>query len=156
MGYDSTSSGDCRRNVDSLSKGMSTSVSPLHRALTRTESIGLVVFCTFIGAGAQIMMNFGAKSLPKLSMAAILANPLIVLNASLFAGLSLYGVFALLLIFALRDGELSVIYPIIALNYVWVAFLSVVLFHERLNPLKACGVIVIVLGVSILGRGPRR
>jgi drug/metabolite transporter (DMT)-like permease len=75
------------------------------------------------------------------------------MNAGLFAGLSLYGVFTLLLIFALRDGELSVIYPIIALTYVWVAFLSVVLFHEALNPFKACGVIVIVLGVAILGRG---
>ena len=135
---------------------MSTIVSPLHRALTRGESIALVVGCTFIGAAAQIMMNIGAKSLPPLSVAAVRANPLIVMNAGLFAGLSLYGVFTLLLIFALRDGELSVIYPIIALTYVWVAFLSVVLFHEQLNPFKACGVIVIVLGVAILGRGRGR
>jgi drug/metabolite transporter (DMT)-like permease len=135
---------------------MSTFVSPLHRALTRAESIALVVFCTFIGAGAQIMMNIGAKSLPPLNTTAILANPLIVLNAGLFAGLSLYGLFTLLLIFALRDGELSVIYPIIALTYVWVAFLSIVIFHERLNPFKACGVIVIVLGVAILGRDRTR
>jgi drug/metabolite transporter (DMT)-like permease len=135
---------------------MSTFVSPLHRTLTRGESIALVVGCTFIGAAAQIMMNIGAKGLPPLSVEAIRANPLIVMNAGLFAGLSLYGVFTLLLIFALRDGELSVIYPIIALTYVWVAFLSVVLFHEQLNPFKACGVIVIVLGVAILGRGRGR
>lgn len=135
---------------------MSTFVSPLHRALTKAESIALVVFCTFIGAGAQIMMNIGAKSLPPLSIEAVRANPLIVMNAGLFAGLSLYGLFTLLLIFALRDGELSVIYPIIALTYVWVAFLSVVLFHEPLNPFKAFGVVVIVLGVAILGRGRGR
>ena len=135
---------------------MSTFVSPLHRTLTRSESIALVVVCTFIGAAAQIMMNIGAKSLPTLSIAAVRANPLIVMNAGLFAGLSLYGLFTLLLIFALRDGELSVIYPIIALTYVWVAFLSVVLFHEALNPFKACGVVVIVLGVAILGRGRGR
>ena len=55
---------------------MSTSVSPLHRTLTRGESIALVVGCTFIGAAAQIMMNIGAKSLPPLSVEAIRANPL--------------------------------------------------------------------------------
>jgi uncharacterized membrane protein len=135
-----------------LSKDTSTFVSPLHRTLTRGESIALVVVCTFIGAGAQILMNIGAKSLPPLSMPAILANPLIVLNPSLFGGLACYGVFTLLLIFALRDGELSVIYPVIALNYVWVAFLSVVVFHEALNPYKACGVIAIVAGVAIMGK----
>jgi drug/metabolite transporter (DMT)-like permease len=137
-----------------LSEAISTSVSPLHRILTRGESISLVVGCTFIGAAAQILMNIGAKKLPQVGVTELLANPLIILrDLPLLGGLSCYGVFTLLLIFALRDGELSVIYPIIALNYVWVAFLSIVFFHESLNPFKACGVFVIVLGVAILGRG---
>ena len=133
---------------------MSTFVSPLHRTLTRSESIALVVVCTFIGAAAQILMKMGAGKLSNFSGAAILANPLIILtDFPLMGGLSCYGLFTLLLIFALRDGELSVIYPVIALTYVWVTFLSIMLFHETMNPFKACGVIVIVLGVAILGRG---
>lgn len=86
-----------------------------------------------------------------------MANPLVVLrNLNLLAGLSLYGLFTLMLVFALRDGELSIIYPVIALNYVWVTILSLLLFHETMNPLKACGIVVIVLGVVILGRGGKR
>jgi multidrug transporter EmrE-like cation transporter len=136
-----------------LSKAISTLVSPLHRTLTRGQSIALVVGCTFIGAAAQILMKIGAKNLPAVGVTAILANPLIILrNFALLGGLSFYGLFTLLLIFALRDGELSVIYPVIALTYVWVMFLSVAFFHETMNPFKACGVIVIVLGVAILGR----
>ena|SRR5207253_1319979 len=132
---------------------MSTFVSPLHRTLTRGESIALVVGCTFIGAAAQILMKIGAGKIPNVSGAAILANPLIILgDIPLMGGLSCYGLFTLLLIFALRDGELSVIYPVIALTYVWVTFLSIVLFHEAMNPLKVCGVLVIVLGVAILGK----
>ena len=132
---------------------MSTFASPLHRTLTRGESIALVVGCTFIGAAAQILMKIGAGKIPNVSGAAILANPLIILgDIPLMGGLSCYGLFTLLLIFALRDGELSVIYPVIALTYVWVTFLSIVVFHEAMNPFKVCGVIVIVLGVSILGR----
>ena len=132
---------------------MSTFVSPLHRTLTRSESIALVVFCTFIGAAAQILMKIGAGKIPNVGGAAILTNPLIIVtDYPLMGGLSCYGLFTLLLIFALRDGELSVIYPVIALTYVWVTFLSIILFHETMNPFKACGVIVIVLGVAILGR----
>ncbi len=130
-----------------------TSVNPLHRTLTRGQSIALVVVCTFIGAAAQIMFKIGARNLPQAGLAEILANPLIVLNAGLLAGLSLYGLFTLLFIFALRDGELSVVYPIISLNYVWVMGLSVVFFQEALNPFKVIGVLTIVAGVVIIGRG---
>jgi drug/metabolite transporter (DMT)-like permease len=140
-----------------LNNPTSTFANPLRRTLTRRESIGLVFCCTFIGAAAQILMKIGAHNLPPVDPAAILANSLIVLtNFALLGGLSLYGLFTLLLIFALRDGELSVIYPIIALNYVWVTILSLIFFKETMNPFKACGVTVIVLGVMVLGRGSER
>jgi drug/metabolite transporter (DMT)-like permease len=140
-----------------LSKASSTFVSPLHRTLTRGESIALVVFCTFIGAAAQILFKIGANKLPAVSVTEMLANPLLVLSdIPLFGGLACYGVFTLLIIFALRDGELSVIYPVIALTYVWVTFLSVVVFHEALNTFKVCGVIVIVVGVAIMGKNRTR
>ncbi len=58
-----------------------------------------------------------------------------------------------LMIFALRDGELSILYPIIALTYVWVTILSVLFFHESLNFFKLLGVTVVVAGVAVLGRG---
>ena len=68
----------------------------------------------------------------------------------------LYGINAVLFVLALRDGELSLLYPIIALTYVWVSLLSVYYFHESMNPLKVTGLVVIVAGVAILGRGGKR
>lgn len=59
------------------------------------------------------------------------------------------------MVFALRDGELSILYPIIALTYVWVTILSVLFFHESLNPLKLAGVAIVVAGVAVLGRGSK-
>jgi drug/metabolite transporter (DMT)-like permease len=59
------------------------------------------------------------------------------------------------MIVALKHGELSLLYPIISLSYVWVAILSVLLFHEAMNGLKIAGICVIVTGVAILGRGSR-
>ena len=77
-------------------------------------------------------------------------------NVPLFAGYCLYGLSTLLLVLALRDGELSLLYPVIALTYVWVTVLSFVMFHETVNPFKMAGIAIIVTGVVILGRsGPR-
>lgn len=136
---------------------MSTLASPLRRTLTRNESIALVAFCTLLGAAAQVLMKIGAERLRTVGPEAILSNPLLVLgNWGVMCGLALYGVFTLLLIFALRDGELSVLYPVIALNYVWVTLLSLLIFHETMNPFKLCGITVIVLGVVVLGRGGGR
>ena len=44
------------------------------------------------------------------------------------------------MVLALRDGELSLMYPVIALTYVWVTVLSLVLFHETVNPYKLTGI----------------
>lgn len=74
-------------------------------------------------------------------------------NRLLFTGYALYGLNTVLLALALRDSELSLLYPIIALTFVWVALLSVVLLHESLNPYKLAGITTIVIGVGILGRG---
>lgn len=117
----------------------------------RQRSILLVTTCTFIGAAAQYFIKSGASRLPETSgfISAVLAmavNPLLVL------GYSLYGINTVLLALALRDGELSMLYPIIALTYVWVAALSALVLHEVLNPLRVIGVLTIVAGVAILGR----
>jgi drug/metabolite transporter (DMT)-like permease len=133
---------------------MSTQASSLPRTLTRKESTLLVVFCTFISAAAQVFFKIGANQLKSDGgAAAVMAKPWILLqNFPLIGGLALYGLFTLFFIFALRDGELSVVYPIITLNYVWVMLLSVVLFHEALNPFKVAGVAAIMLGVMIVGK----
>ena len=107
--------------------------------------------CTLFGAAAQMLIKSGANTLPHLS--GLVPNVIaMAMNARLVAGYSLYGISTVLLVVALRHGELSMLYPIIALTYVWVAILSVVVFHEYLNPLRLIGVIVIVSGVAILGR----
>lgn len=74
----------------------------------------------------------------------------------LVAGYSLYGISTALLILALRDGELSLLYPVISLTYVWVTLLSIVVFKESVNFFKLCGVAIICVGVTLLGTGSRR
>ncbi len=117
----------------------------------RRRSIGLVLMCTVFGAGAQLLIKAGASTLPHVS--GLMPNLVaMAMNSRLLAGYSLYGISTILLIIALRHGQLSLLYPVIALTYVWVAILSVLVFHEYLNPLRLAGVAVIVAGVAILGQ----
>lgn len=112
----------------------------------------MVLCCTFLGAAAQTLIKLGASKLG--GDASLLDAAIgIVTNPYLFAGYSLYGIFTIVLVLALRHGELSLLYPVIALTYVWVSIISVVVFHETMNPLKTAGVIVIVAGVGVLGKG---
>ena len=96
-------------------------------------------------------MKIGTKGLPT---GATFADTIIGIftNPHLFAGYSLYGLSAILLILALRHGELSILYPVIALTYVWVAILSVVIFHENMPFLRMLGIATVVCGVAVLGR----
>ena len=82
------------------------------------------------------------------------ASPLSILtNLPLFCGYALYGMSTVLLVMALRNGQLSILYPVISLTYVWVTLLGVMIFKERIDTFKIAGVAVIVVGVAVIGRG---
>ena len=76
----------------------------------------------------------------------------VIRNFRLFLGYVFYGVNVFLMALALKGRELSRLYPIIALTYVWVTLLSLfVLPDEHLNFFRVIGIAFIVGGVSILG-----
>ena len=76
----------------------------------------------------------------------------LITDVPLIAGLAVYGMGAILMILALKHGELSVLYPLLSLSYVWVAIAAVLVFHESMNAIKVAGIAIIIAGVAILGR----
>jgi len=122
-------------------------------AAKQRRSLLLVFCCTLLGAAAQVFIKTGATHIahPSLLTAALG----MVTNPSLFAGYSLYGVSTVLLVIALKDGELSITYPVIALTYVWVAMLSYFLMHESMGLYKIIGIALIVTGVAVVGKSKR-
>jgi drug/metabolite transporter (DMT)-like permease len=120
-------------------------------AAARRRSILMMLGCTLLGAAGQILMKLGANTLgPSTSPLDMLLTP------TIFFGYALYGLMTVLFIFALQHGELSILYPIIALTYVWVAGLSVVFLNDSLRPVRMVGLLTIILGVAILGRNGKR
>jgi multidrug transporter EmrE-like cation transporter len=130
----------------------SVTIAPAPAELTdkRRRSFVLVFLCTLVGAAAQMLIKTGASTVTRPGFfGAVVA---MLTNGPLFAGYCLYGLNTILMVLALKDGELSVVYPVIALTYVWVTLLSMMIFHEPMNLLKGIGIGVIVAGVAVLGR----
>ena len=107
---------------------------------------------TILIAAAQALIKSGTGTLGE-GVSLLDTAVGILTTPRLFAGYALYGVVTVMMVLALRHAELSVIYPVIALSYVWVSILSVVVFHEVMNGFKLAGVLVIISGVAILGKG---
>jgi len=117
----------------------------------RKLAIFIVLACTLLVAIAQYLIKLGAN---RLSHAGLLGTVIGIFTIpQLFFGYCIYAVFTVLFVFALRHGELSVLYPLISLSYVWVTITAVLAFHESVNPFKIIGVAVIILGVAVLGFG---
>ena len=116
----------------------------------RRLAIGIVFVQTLFGAVAQILLKAGTQQQHGDGLADIVIA--IFTNPQLFVGYTLYGVSALLMIAALKYGELSILYPVIAMTYVWVAILSVTIYGESVSLLRFSGLTSIVLGVAVLGR----
>ncbi len=115
---------------------------------TKLWAIIMVIFVTLLTSSAQILYKLGADGL-SLNLYSILTNYF------LFGGLLLYGFGAVILIIALKAGEVSVLYPIIATSYIWVALLAWALFGESLTVFKIVGISSIFLGISCIGIGTR-
>lgn len=71
----------------------------------------------------------------------------------LLAGFCLYGLGAVVMIVAYRYGKLSVLQPMLSLNYVLSIALAAVVLHEEVTLLKCVGVVVIVTGVLLIAGG---
>jgi drug/metabolite transporter (DMT)-like permease len=120
----------------------------------QTRALLMVLCCTIIGAAAQILLKKGSVTLGvHPSMLTTLIG--IFTSKLLFIGYAMYGMSAVLLVMALRLGELSLLYPVFTLTYVWVMLLSHFFFQESINPLKLVGVAVIMCGVAVIGKASR-
>ncbi len=114
---------------------------------TATSAILLVILSSVFTSIGQIFLKVGVQSITSISS---------IINFHLITGLFLFGIALLLLLQAYKNGELSVLYPIIALEYIWVVLLSNFLLGEAINNFKILGVVAIMIGVTLIGVGGRK
>jgi len=103
----------------------------------------LVLVCAFLGAMGQIFFKLASKefSLNLLSL---------IKNYNFLIGAFLYAVSAILFVYSLKFGNLSILYPIIATSYIWVTLLASIILNEPFPIFKWIGIILILTGIIII------
>ncbi len=113
---------------------------------TKPSAIMLVVLCTLLTSIAQVLWKFAANT----------GLQGMFLSWQLWTGFVLYAFGAAILIRSFKDGEVSVLFPIIATSYIWVTLLSNHYFQEPITHFKWLGIASIVFGITTLGVGNRK
>lgn len=72
---------------------------------------------------------------------------------TLVMGFMFYGMGAVIMIIAYRFGSLSVLQPMLSLNYVFSMFLAYLVLHEAITMFKIIGVLIIMVGVILIAGG---
>jgi drug/metabolite transporter (DMT)-like permease len=105
----------------------------------------LVLITAFLAALGQLFFKWGAGS-----VSSNLWNW--IFNWDLFVGLALHGVGFVLMVVALKHGYLSILYPVLATSYIWVALLSVRYLGEPFSTIQWLGTALIIGGISLIVR----
>lgn len=115
---------------------------------TPPSSIGLVLVAAFVGSFGSVFLKAGANRL-ELRLSAL------VRNWQLAAGVGLFLLSSVFFVMGIRQGELTVLYPMVSLGYVWTLLWSRIFFGEPITRFKLTGVALILAGIALLGLGNR-
>jgi len=99
----------------------------------------LMVVATFLGALGSVFLKLGSAHLSDIKSA--------ILNKRLILGLSLFTISAILVIVALKFGELSKVFPMTSMTYIWVAILSSKILRESFRKEKVAAFVLIIIGI---------
>lgn len=113
---------------------------------TPLSSMLLVLTASFVGSFGAVFLKSGANRM-RVNLWHLLRNYRLGLGVGLFL-LSSY-----FFILGVRRGELSVLYPMVSLGYVWTMLWSRVFFGEALTRYKFAGLLLILLGIAFIGVG---
>lgn len=115
---------------------------------TPVHSMLLVFVASFIGSFGAVFLKAGAGRLHG-GIRHLVFNPRLILGVALFL-LSSY-----FFVLGVKQGELSVLYPLVSLSYIWALLWSRIFFNEPVTRNKFYALILILVGIAFVGMGNR-
>jgi drug/metabolite transporter (DMT)-like permease len=106
-----------------------------------SKGIWLMIASAFFTANGQLFWKLAVNS-DQLMMKIVM-------------GFVLYGIGAVLMIIAFKFGELSVLYPMMCVAYIFAIINGWFFLNETLTLGKLGGILLIIMGVSLLGKGSK-
>jgi multidrug transporter EmrE-like cation transporter len=108
----------------------------------------LVLLASFLGSFGAVFLKAGATRLHR-NLSSLLTN------YHLAAGIGLYLGSSYFFVLGVRQGELSVLYPMVSLGSVWTLVWSRIFFGEPFTRSKFIGLGMILSGIMFLFAGGR-
>ena len=110
------------------------------------RSMLMVFFASVVGSFGAVFLKLGALRLDN-------KNVMSFVNSRLLIGVGLYLGSSVIYAMGLRGGQLSVLYPLVSLGYVFTLVWSKLFFNEPLTRYKVVGLLLILVGVALVGMG---
>jgi uncharacterized membrane protein len=112
--------------------------------MTPLWSIIIVILSTILGSIGALYFKFASEHLH-------LKQPKSFFRREIYIALSMFGLGTVLFIVALNHGELSILYPMTSIQYIWVTLWSMKFLKEKMNMFKLMGITIIIIGVILVG-----
>lgn len=115
---------------------------------TPISSMAWVMSGSVIGSLGAVGLKAGAQRL-QFNVRSVITN------WRLVAGLGGYLISSVFFVLGIRNGELSILYPMVSVGYVWSLLWSKLFFGEPITRVKIGALFLILVGVALLGLGNR-
>ena len=115
---------------------------------TPLSSMLLVLAASFIGSFGAVFLKSGAARLHR-------QIHTLLFNWRLAAGVLAFLASSMFFVAGVRNGELTVLYPMVSFGYVWTLLWSRLFFGEPFTRTKFLGIGMIITGIVFLGFGNR-
>ena len=109
------------------------------------RSMLLVFLAAIVGSFGSVFLKFGALRLSKSVRSFV--------NSRLILGVALYLGSSVIYAIGVRGGQLSVLYPLVSLGYIFTLVWSKLFFDEPITRYKVAGLGLILVGVFLVGVG---
>jgi len=113
---------------------------------TPLSSIILVLFGSFIGSFGAVFLKLGAEHMQG-GLRRLLTN------YWLATGIVLYLTSSIFYMMGVSQGQLTVLYPMVSLGYIWAILWARIFFKERFTVPKIGGLLMIICGVALINLG---
>jgi len=106
--------------------------------------------CAFLASG-QVFLKFAMQRMDKFSWTWKFFGALMVNWPLLASGLSMVAA-SLIWFHIIKHNDLSLVYPMISLSYIFGTVAAVFIFHETVPLVRWLGVLFIMIGVAFLAK----
>ncbi len=113
---------------------------------TPLSSILLILTSSFIGSFGAVFLKLGAEHM-KGSLGSFFRNYWLAI------GVALYLLSSVFFVMGVAQGELTILYPMVSLGYIWTIVWARLFFKEPFTISKIGGLVMIIFGVGLINLG---